>query len=151
MLLGRTSGSSERPVLQLLQALPAINEFQTHISNWPREGPEKTKFPEHVRDRGDEEAYAIGALAILRARKQARTEGLELVGAYHSHVHADADFSPLDRALALDDEARPLWPRAVFLVFSLLSPAMPPNTPRWRAFTYDAATHDFRELGLQLS
>jgi proteasome lid subunit RPN8/RPN11 len=46
--------------------------------------------------------YQVDAADQLRVDREARSRGLEVIGAFHSHTHTDAWPSPTDVGLAVD-------------------------------------------------
>lgn len=76
--------------------------------------------------------YAIPAEAHFAAIRAARAEGLEVIGAYHSHPGSAAEPSPRDAAAAFED--------FVFLIVGLAPAA------HLRAWTFTAG--NFAELAL---
>lgn len=60
----------------------------------------------------DPNRYLIDPADHLRALRDARAEGLEVVGFYHSHPHSAADPSPTDLAEAT-------YPECVYLILGV--------------------------------
>lgn len=136
---GLLLGTRRGPVVEVAEALPTKNDFEIY----------KSSFPGDARVRTTERAYAIAPLAILGAHREARARGLAVVGAYHSHVDADAQLSPLDRSMATDATGRPLWPGAVHVVLSV-SALSASAADFLRAFAHDDARGDFVELEVEV-
>ncbi len=55
--------------------------------------------------------YQVAPLAILEAQRQAREDGLEVVGYYHSHPSGSAHPSALDR--------RNAWPDTCYVILGM--------------------------------
>ena len=64
---------------------------------------ERTVAAENTSTQGREREYLLAPLAILEAQRAARTDGLEIVGYYHSHPSGRATPSALDRRNAWPD------------------------------------------------
>lgn len=80
ILLGRSSGEADDTVL-IERVIPA----------------------ENVHPDRREERYEIAPETLLRAQKEARSEGQEVVGYYHSHPNGEGHPSEHDRETALPD------------------------------------------------
>jgi len=63
--------------------------------------------------------YEVDPGDYLRAMRRAETDGLQIIGAFHSHTHTDAYPSPTDISLAVD----PDW-YYVIVSFKHLLPSM---------------------------
>lgn len=54
---------------------------------------------------GSARTYTVAPLDLMKADRAAATQGLDVIGVYHSHTHTDAYPSPTDVAAAPD----PSW------------------------------------------
>jgi proteasome lid subunit RPN8/RPN11 len=108
-------------------AAPVVDTIHQHLTaEYPREGcgllvgqdrPEERRIEYAVPARNDDpipsRRYAIAAEDFLKAEKEARRQGREIVGFYHSHP----DSGP---APSLSDAAE-AWPHYTYLIVSVLS------------------------------
>ena len=92
---------------------------------FPGRNVDETPKTRYIMDPGDE----------LRAFRLMDERGWELVGIYHSHPETEAYPSETDRNRARDDQNRPLFPGARYVIVSLREPAKPDV----RAFRLDGA------------
>lgn len=67
--------------------------------------------------------YRIPPKELFNAIKDIESQGLDLIGMYHSHTHTEAYPSPTDIKLAF-------WPESIYFIISLAPPF-----PTARAFT----------------
>lgn len=63
--------------------------------------------------------YVMDPQGLFGVMRRLDETGLELTAIYHSHPHTRAYPSETDRRNAHDDEGRPWWPGAVYLICSL--------------------------------
>ena len=92
-------------------------------------------FPGRNVDDSPRTRYVMDPQDELRAFRLMDERGWDLVGIYHSHPETDAYPSETDRNRARDDENRPLFPGARYMIVSLREPA----NPDVRAFRLDGA------------
>jgi proteasome lid subunit RPN8/RPN11 len=69
--------------------------------------------------------YAMDPQGLFGVMRRIDDAGLELVAIYHSHPRTRAYPSETDRRMAHDEEGRPWWPGAIYLICSLEDPAHP--------------------------
>ena len=69
--------------------------------------------------------YELDSAAYIRARREARTRGLDVVGFYHSHPHTRAEPSAADLAEAL-------YPEHVYLIVGWPEKSAPAETRAFR-------------------
>ncbi len=100
---------SEREICKsLLELVPLENNWTTE--NVPASGTSSsTEDGEAVHTK--HRRYSINPKDMLRVQKQARSQGLDIIGIYHSHPDHVAVPSECDRSLA--------WPEYVYTIVSV--------------------------------
>ena len=79
-----------------------------------------------ARDRSRRHNFAIAPAELLRAQKETRDRGWEILGVFHSHVDAPARPSEFDRAIA--------WPEYSYVILSVVAG----RAVDWRCWQLDA-------------
>lgn len=81
-------------------------------------------FPGRNKDRSPS-TYLMDPQDQLRAFREMDERGLELIGIYHSHPKTEAAPSRTDRARAVDQDGRPLFPNTQYMIVSLRDHSRP--------------------------
>jgi proteasome lid subunit RPN8/RPN11 len=100
----------------LVELVPLENHWENHSADEPI--PALGNLNENMNPTADLEAiytkhrrYAIDPKDMLRLQKQARSQGLNIIGIYHSHPDHEAVPSECDRLLA--------WPEYIYTIVSV--------------------------------
>jgi proteasome lid subunit RPN8/RPN11 len=94
-------------------------------------------------------AYAPDPQELMEANRDGDRPGWRIAVFYHSHPEHDAYFSDTDKTRALwggDVAMGPAYPGACYVVLSVRARA----TCDVKAFAWDEAAADFREIGLEV-
>ena len=81
-------------------------------------------FPGRNRDQSPT-TYLMDPADQIRAFREMDERGWDLIGIYHSHPRTEAAPSRTDRTRALDQDGRPLFPDAQYMIVSLRDHARP--------------------------
>ncbi len=106
------------------------------IGRWSREGGTivlELRLAENVATGNRRRAFTIAPEELLKAQKDARAAGLEIVGTFHSHPHQAAIPSRDDLAAA--------WPEISYLILSVCDE----TASELRSWRLDRKTGTFAE------
>ncbi|MGI8934447.1 MAG: Mov34/MPN/PAD-1 family protein [Phormidesmis sp.] len=101
ILLQNEEGESQK---RLIEIVPLDNEWTAEV--FPEDTSTASAQPKRRR-------YSISPEDMLRTQRQAREQGLSIIGVYHSHPDHEAVPSECDRALA--------WPEYAYVIVSVRS------------------------------
>lgn len=82
--------------------------------------------------------YSMDPKDLLRIQKEVRQRREEIRVIYHSHIDTRADFSELDKQLALFN-GEPLYPRVVYWILSIQLG----QVRGWHQYQWDSIQKDF--------
>ena len=87
------------------------------------------------------QAYELDPVALLAALAQAGQTGETLHAIVHSHTASPPEFSSEDRAMALTEDGRPLWPGVRYLIVA----ARQRGVGEGKLYCWDGGARLFRE------
>ena len=95
---------------------------------------------------GARTAYLLDFRDLEGVERDSRALDRHIAGAFHSHVEAGAQFSEVDRRLALLEDGVPAFPSWIQVVLDVRSDGVHDT----RIYLWDAASNEFREIGWKL-
>lgn len=98
LMLGEMQHQTGETCKQLVEIVPLVNQWDAD------DEAAKQTYTKHRR-------YSIDPKDMLRVQKQARSQGLNIIGVYHSHPDHVAEPSECDRAQA--------WPDYAYVIVSV--------------------------------
>lgn len=116
LLLGQREGDRSC----VLEVRPTANVWDEAAAG------EFTEIAGVSRDRSRRHNFAIAPTELLRAQKETRDRGWEILGVFHSHTDAPAQPSEFDRAIA--------WPEYSYVILSVVAG----RAVDWRCWQLDA-------------
>lgn len=116
LLLGKHDGDRKH----ILEVRPTANVWDEAAAG------EFAEIAGVTRDRSRRHNFAIAPTELLRAQKDARDRGWEILGIFHSHTDAPAKPSEFDRAIA--------WPEYSYVILSVEQG----HAIDWRCWQLDA-------------
>jgi proteasome lid subunit RPN8/RPN11 len=135
-MLGKMGSPEKNNEKALLELVPLENHWTAE--DVPAPGNLVSPVSERKTVYTKRRRYSIDPKDMLRVQKQARSQGFNIIGIYHSHPDHDAVPSECDRALA--------WPEYVYTIVSVCN-GKAVDTKSW---TLDSE-HQFQPKVMKIS